>query len=433
MPAGLILGGLALLAARRRRRKGGEEDGGGGGGRRGRRGEETPLADALPKVPSVTETPTGISGPGATPEQVKAGGQTEAELGQGVVEAISTQSEAQFASDVGAQKTAEDFAGDVEGQVSDAGERIEGIQGDLTTDKADLDTELDTVRQDLKDVPQQVSTEFDRLKKELGTVGTAALAKIDTKESAAASQVMEGRSAAMQAAVQGIQGNINTAVAKIQSDPNLTSAQKQSMISQTRLAGASSIAPAIGANILEFNKLAADVATKFGSFTAQIETQLVSEEGAFGRAAGDAFNQATIASQEITGQLLGIQATSDAAHANAQSTLEGIRGQMEMTGNQLLLDNLPNLSEPVLNITDAASAAAIIGNDLLTRAFGRESTVFEQKLTMMFLQSNIGTPGSRVAEATFEGLASGGRAGGGIGLITGLTKEIFGPDQPTFQ
>lgn len=381
--------------------------------------QETPLGDQLPEVPSVTETPTGITSPG--------GATTEAGQAQEVVDAISEQSKAEFESAKGAKEEAVGLQEDIGSQVDETGRRIGELQGELGTAQEDLNADLDAAREGLAGMREEVSTEFDRLKTEFGEVSSAAFDRLNIKEAEAAAQVMKGRGAAMEAAVQGVQGNVNSQVARIMSDPNLTNSQKQSMVSQVKLAGAGSMASAVGQTILGFNELAADVATKFGEFTAQIESQIVSEQGAFGRAQGEAFTTATIASQEITGQLLGIQATSDAAYATAQGTLEGIRSQAEMGGNQLLLDNLPNLTEPVLNVTDAASAAMLLGNDLVTRQFERDSIKFQQGLTMRYLRSMVGTPQSRVADAFFGGLAEGGPAGGIVGGGVQLLEEIFNP------
>ena len=385
----------------------------------------------IPRPPSVMETPTGITTESPETRAADDPGMTEVALAQGTVDAIAVQSEADFQAAKGLKDEAVGFQEGVTGQVSDTGERIEGIQGDIATAQTDLDLRIDAALTAVEDIPNQVSTEFDRLRNEFGDISAAALADVDTKATAALGQVMDGRATAMQAAVQGIQGNINTAVSKIQSDPNLTQAQKASMIAQTRLAGASSIAPAIGANILAFNQLAADVATKFGSFTTQVQTQIVSEEGAFGRAGGTAFAQATVASQEITGQLLSTQATSNAAYANSQATLEGIRSQAEMSGNQLLLDNMPNLEEPVLNGIDTASAAMTLGTDLITRDFERVSIRTEQDITVALLQYQIGTPGSRIWDSVRSGFETGGFRGAAMGAIGGFLSERNNP-APTF-
>ncbi len=392
-----------------------------GRGRGGQAGGR--IRDQLPEVPSITETPTGITGPG--------GGQTEAELGQDVVNAVSEQAQAEFESAGEVQRSAEDFAGDIRDQVAGTGERVEDVQGDLVASQQDLGREIDRTLENLEEIPGQVVTEFDRLREELGGRASAAFDRIDSERSEALGQVMEGRSSAMQAAVQGIQGNVNTQVSQIMANPNLSNAQKQSMVSQVRLAGASAIAPAIGQTVLGFNQLSADIATSFGTIVGALEGQIVGEFGAFGRAAGQAFADATVASQDITTQLLGVQANSDVAYAGAQAALEGIRSQAEMTGNQLLLDNLPNTAEPVLNVTDAASAAMLIGTDLSTRQFQRESTVFGQRLMMELMQSSVGTTASRIMEAVFGGWAQGGPAGAVMGLATQGANEVLNP-YPTF-
>lgn len=397
----------------------------------------------IPKPPSVFETPTGITteDPGTTrqpsegftgelqrgtpgaPSLQAGGGMTEAQLAQGLVDATKEQSQAEFEADKKLQEEAIGLQEGIAGQVSATGERIEGVQGDLEEDKKILDARIGAALEAVEQIPQQVTTEFERLREEFGTVSSAALADIDTKAATAMDQVMDGRATAMQAAVQGIQGNINSTVAQIQANPNLTAGQKTSMIAQTRLAGASAIAPAIGANILEFNTLAANVATAFGGFTANLQTQIISEEGAFGRAGAQAFADATIASQNITGQLLGTQATSDAAFANSQATLEGVRTQMEMSGNQLLLNNLPNLGEPVLNLIDTASTATILGTDIITRDFERESIGTQMEITMELLKMQVGTPVSRVVDAFISGDIIGG--------IAQIGEEIFSPP-PSF-
>ncbi len=373
------------------------------------------IGDMVPEVPDVHTTDTGITSPG--------GATTEVGQAQELVDDIGTEAEDTFQSELGSQEDAQDFAADVEADVDATGERIEGAQDDLDAAKADLDAQIDTTLGELSTLAEDATSEFDRLKDEFSTIGMDALARTDARGIAAAGQVMEGRTAAMQAAVQGIQGNINASIAKIQSDPNLTQAQKASMVAQVKLAGASSMAPAIGETILGFNTLAADVAVSFGGFANDIEGGIVSEMGAFGRAEADVFARATVASREITSQLLGIQANSDTAFATATATLEGIRSQAEMSGNQLLLDNLPNLDDPVLNITNASSAAVILGQDISTRQYERESIGFQQFLTLEILKSNVGTPWSRIADSFLSG--------GPMGALFQGFSELTNP-QPKF-
>ncbi len=388
-------------------------------------GSQSPSAEniTIPPPPSITDTDTGVVGAG--------GATTEAGQAQEFLDASKLDAEADFQAKLGAQANAEDFAAGVSGQVSDTGERIEGIQDDLSTRQDDLDARLSTALDDVAKIPEEILTQFEKLHERFGTVAAAALTDIDSKAETAMNSVMEGRSSVMQAAVQGIQGNVNSAIAQIQSDPNLTQSQKTSMIAQTKLAGASALAPAIGANILAFNQLQANVAMTFGGLTAGLQTQIISEEGAFGRAEGQAFADATVASQQITSTLLGIQGTADAAFANSQATLEGVRSQAEMSGNQLLLDNMPNLTDPVLNTVDTAAATMIIGTDLVTREYERVMMGVQQQITMMLVKDQIGTPGSRIAEGFWAGLEQFGLVGGFLGAGAAAVDNVSNPS-PTF-
>ncbi len=409
----------------------------------------TPLGELAPDVPDVFTTDTGISNSQAptqsggnptagsstmaelfpddpeglaafkaslTPEQLanreatdrdieiaRGGGLTEVEGSQGLVDATGTQSEADFQSQRGTQKEAETISDSIREGIAGTDERVSDIQDELSASKADLDGRIDAALTAVEAIPGQVQTEFEKLKAKFDTSSQAALGDIDDKAEAAMGDVMTGRSEAMQAAVVGIQGNINTAVAKIQSDPNLTASQKSSMIAQTRLAGASAIAPAIGANILAFNQLQADVATKFGGFTTQLQTQIVSETGAFGRASAQAFAEATVASKNITNNLLSTQANSDSSYISSQGVLEGMRLQANLGGNQLMMTNLPNTADPVLNVIDAASATMITGTDIITRNFERLSLAAQKIIDLALIRFDVGTSQSRIANAFLAG------------------------------
>lgn len=349
------------------------------------------LLDSIPEVPTST-TPTGLTGPNGEPLST-------VDLAGGVVDATRSQADATFQSELGAQENAQGLDTTIR---EGTAETVSLADEALTTsgvDKANTDAAIATALDTVSNLAAEATSEFDRLRTEFGGVVSGALADVDAKADAALANVMDGRSAAMQAAVQGIHGNINTAIAKIQSDPNLTNAQKQSMIAQTRLQGASALAPAIGANILEFNKLAASVATSFGGFTAQLQGIAVGEFGALGREEGRAFADATVASQQITSTLLGIKATSDAAFANATSTLLATRSAAQNTGNELLLNNMPNLNDPVLNEIDPAATSMILGTDILRMDRDAMLTDFSMQVTGALIREQIGTPADKLWEA----------------------------------
>jgi hypothetical protein len=226
----------------------------------------------------------------------------------------------------------------------------------------------------------------------------------------------------MQAAVQGIQGNVNTQVAQIMANPNLTQSQKQSMVAQTRLAGASSIAPAIGQTILGFNQLSADIATKFGAITGQIESTVIGAKAELTGLQGQAFSNAQIAVGQISSQLLDIDASASASYATSQSQLLATRSHATMTGNDILLNTLPEQSTPYLDLTGASVAAYTIGSDIMKSQFAMALQEFGMDVTIAMLRSQQGNPVTNILEGIVGGFAAGGPVGaifGGLGGLAG--------------
>ena len=332
---------------------------------------------------------------------------TQNELVTGAVGDIQTQADAEFASQQGTQRDLQDLGKDIEEGAAATDERIGDRAADLDTQQEEFNADIDQAKDNLDTLAQDATSSFDRLKNEFGDLSIAALDRVDEDKNQALEGVYDGMSAAMQSAVQGIQGNVASSIAKIQSNPNLTQAQKTSMIAQTQLAGASSMAPAVGATILGFNTLAADVATKFGAITGNLEAGILGEQGAFGRSEAETFASATVAAQEITSTLLGIQANADASYATAQATLEGIRTSAALSNNQLLAELTPMMGDPVLNITDASMAAAAASYEITRRDWEAKLGDLDRELTMIALREQAGTWLSRLVDDVLGFVESG--------------------------
>jgi hypothetical protein len=317
----------------------------------------------------------------------------------------------------------------------------EGIQTSLDETTAAVDTELedlaanraattDAINRELGEaalIPEQVKSEFEALRTEFQGLIDSSTAIIDEDWGLALADVTRDRAQVMEAAVQGIHGDIGSAISKIQSDPNLTQSQKASMIAQVRMSGSSSLGTMVGATSLEFTKITADINTKFGSLVAGIQEAGLSGQAALSSQQGASFTQATIASKEITANLIGIQASSDAAYATASSQLLGVRSQAELGGHELMLANLPNLREPVLNVVDSAATAMLLGTDLATRQFEREMTAIGMEATIAMLRSQQGNFWSNVFDAAGAGGAAGGPAGAVVSGIVSIGDQLFNP------
>lgn len=380
----------------------------------------TPLGSQVPGAPQLSGDPTGVAGPGAEEPQ------TVTEAGQGVVTALEEAGRGQQAAQEEDQARAEELATEVRadkeatlGAIDEAGTR-------LTADRFQLERGLREAGTKIEQIPTEVTNEFNRLRDEFGEAADASFDRIDTQREDALGKADQGRSAAMQAAVQGIQGNVNTQVAQIMSNPNLTQSQKQSMVAQVRLSGASSMAPAIGATVLQFNQLSADIATKFGAITGQLEGTVLQGEAQLIGLQGQAFTQAQITVGQMTNQLLEIDANSSVGFANAQSQLLATRSHATMTGNDILLQTLPEQSTPYLDLTGAAVASYEIGRDLMMSQWEMDAQSFGMDLQIAMLRSMQGSPTSNM----FEGFLAGFDKGGVIGGIFGAAGSIAGEPGP---
>ncbi len=340
----------------------------------------------IPEAPNLSEDPTGITGPGAEEPQ------TVEDLGQGVVgsaeDAERERLAAAGADKVEADKLAEGVQGDVDAAIEDA----DAIGDTIEADRLRFEADLADTRGLVDAIPKEVTDEFTRLRDEFGVAADASFDRIDSQREEALADVMQGRSTAMQAAVQGIQGSINSSIAQIQANPNLSQSQKQSMVAQVKLAGASSLAPAIGANILEFNKLSADVATKFGAITGALEGIALQGTGELIGLQGQAFTNAQIAVGQMTTQLLEIDATASIGFTNSQSQLLAARSHAVMTGNDILLRLMPEQETPSLDLTNAAIAAYEIGRDNMFSQWEIDMGTEGFRLQREVVESMVGNP-----------------------------------------
>ncbi|MEE9592304.1 MAG: hypothetical protein V3W28_01840, partial [Thermoplasmata archaeon] len=271
----------------------------------------------LPIPPDYTFSRTGITIPGEE--------DTVAGTGQQVVTRETERAEAQLAAQREDEALADTLAGEVRRDIGETTAGIDTAIEDAQADRQRLQADLATTQERIQGIPEEVTREFDRLRDQFGQAADASFDRIDAQRGQALGRADEGRSAAMQAAVQGIQGNVNTQVAQIMANPNLTRSQKQSMVSQVKLTGASSLAPTIGKTVLAFNQLSADIATKFGAITGQIESTVLGAKAQLTGLQGQAFSQAQVAVGQISSQLLEIDANAGASFANSQSQLLATR------------------------------------------------------------------------------------------------------------
>lgn len=382
---------------------------------------ETPLGDLKPESPDLVTDPTGIVLPGE--EEAR----TPTELGQRVVEEEFATEEARLAAAQEDQARAQGVAGDVRASTEATVGDIEETREDLAARQEEFDTRLAAQSENLQDIPNQITSEFERLREEFGAEADASFDRIDVQREAALAGVMQGRSQAMEAAVQGVQGNVNNQIAQIQANGSLTDSQKQSMISQVRLQGATSMGPIIGASVLQFNQLAADVATKFGSITGQLEGIGLQVKGQLIGMQGEAFASAQVEVGRMTNQLLDIQASSDASYANSQGQLLAIRSQAEMAGNGLMVELLPAMATPYLDLTGATNAAFSVATGLMMDQFQLDAGSFAMDLNIAALREQQGNFLSRLVEGFFSGFAVAGNKKGGILGAVGAISGGQGP------
>ena len=377
-----------------------------------------PLGDRVPQPPDVYEDPTGIAGPGETDPQ------TIAELGQGVVTSIEEGERDRQAAQLEDQARGNILAGEVREDIGETTGRIDTAADQVAADQVRFQASMEGAADQIEKIPEEVTKEFDRLNERFGDAADVSFDRIGGQRAEALGNVDQGRSEAMQAAVQGIQGNVNTQTAQIMANPNLTASQKQSMVAQVKLAGASSIAPAIGQTVLAFNQLSADVATKFGAITGQLESTVLTGEAELAGLQGQAFTEAQVQVGKMTNQLLEIDANASASFANSQSQLLATRTHATMTGNQILLNTLPEQSTPWLDITGSAIAAYEIGRDVVTTQREWEMGSFGMEMTIASLRAEQGNPVANIVESIIGGYVKGGPAGAAFGLVEGGASEM---------
>ena len=182
------------------------------------------------------------------------------------------------------------------------------------------------------------------------------------------------------------------------------------------------MAPAIGATVLQFNQLAGDIATKFGTITADLErTGLMQKAGLMGMQ-GQMFAQAQTAVGEMTNQLLEIDANSSVAFAQAQGQLLGIRAQAELGSNDILLRLLPEQSTPYADFTGSAQTQWVVSNDIVKGQFIMDLQSHAVQIQAAMVEEMIGNPVKDLFEGVLEGFKSGGLPGaafGGFGSMMG--------------
>lgn len=307
---------------------------------------------------------------------------------------------------------------DKEGLVKD----IEGERDNLTGSLEEVKAGIEQAKEDIKEIPGEVKTEFERLRSQFENTSNIALDRVDSQREAALADVFMGQGAAMEAAVQGIQGNLNSTIAKIQANPNLTSAQKASMIMQTKLAGASALAPAVGATIVQFAEIRANIATTFGTISGNVQSTILGQQGNLAVAAGNAFSLAQVEVGKMTTQLLEVQANVEVAFSAAQNQLLGTRAMVENNANQQLLNLLPELGEPYLDLTNAAATRLTFENDMWLKNANLVLNQAGFQLQVAMIQSMQGTPGGNMLMGLAGGYSQGGIPGaiaGGVGGYVG--------------
>jgi soluble cytochrome b562 len=330
--------------------------------------------------------------------------------------------EDQFAAALEDQGRADERATDFQADTDELVRLIDEAIVDQDEDRVRFLTELKDAKEAIQGMPEEVTSEFNRLRDEFGVEADASFDRLDTQLADALAGAEEGRSEAMQAAVQGLQGTVNSEVAKIMANPNLTQSQKQSMVSQVRLTGASAIAPVIGQTVLAFNKLSADIAMSFGTTFGALEGTVINAKGQLIGAQGQAFTQVQIAIGTITAQLLDVDASASASYTTAQSQLLATRSHATLTGNQLLLDLLPEQGTPYLDITGSTMLDYVTKDNSVRGQFAMDLQSTGMDITVAMLQADQGNPWWDVA----MGFIQGGPAGGAVAIA----DTIFNPQGP---
>lgn len=301
---------------------------------------------------------------------------------------------------------------------------IDEARIDQDEDRVRFLLELKDAKEAIQSIPEEVDAKFEKLREEFGVESDASFDRLDSQLADALTGAEEGRSLAMQAAVQGIHGTINSEVAKIMANPNLTQSQKQSMVSQVRLSGASSLAPVVGQTVLAFNQLSADIAMSFGTVFGALEGVVISTKGTLIGEQGQAFAQVQIAVGQITAQLLDIDASASASYTTSSNQLLATRSHAVLTGNQLLLDLLPEQSTPYLDITGSTLLDYVTKTDLAKDQFALDAGSYAMRVTIDMLREDQGNPFWNIVLGGFEGLATGGLGGAALGAAGAAVGEL---------
>jgi hypothetical protein len=309
-----------------------------------------------------------------------------------LVRATETQVEAEKRGAEADQARADFLAERVGQQGAVLSGNIEQVRGGLAERDAELQEGIESQRDQLGALPGNVREEFEGLRSDFREQVSSSLGRMGGFRQEALADVYKGQSLAMDSAVQGIQGNINTQMSQIRGNPNLSEAQKQQMMSQVKLGGAMAMGPAIGATQLQFNQLAADTATKFGSIIGSVETAGITGEAGLAGAQGQAFTQASIAAGQLGNQLLDIEKSANEGYAAAQSQLLGLRSQAENTGNRMLLDLLPHRETPVMNYVAPAQVDLQSMKELLQLDFSNRLGVGALEVQGMAADALAGNP-----------------------------------------
>ena len=306
-------------------------------------------------------------------------------------------------------------------KIDEEAERLTGVE-------AEVMARLRSAAEQIQGIPDAVTTEFDRLRGEFDTLSQGAFDRLDSQQAAAVAGIQEGKNAALSAAVNGIQGNINQAIAQIQSDPNMTSAQKASMISRARMSGAMALAPAVGAHVLEFNKLTANTRTSFAQIGAQVQTQILGTQGDLIGAQGNAFAAAQTAVGQLTTQLLATEANTAVQFANAQTQLVSSRAMITNANSSLQLQGISEFGTPFLNLTDTRALELMAITTLVNDIDRQSLSAMQFNINANIAIEQEGEWPANIGSQFFSDLAQGDFAGAALGAFFGLAQ---GPPQNT--
>lgn len=388
--------------------------------------DDRPIADQIGPIPTSDQEVPIISPGSSVPEGEPHTGVTDA---QDQVTAKTIADDNEMAAAIANQENADDVHDTTRDRVTDAEDTANALMSDNERRQQIIQERIDKALEGIDEIPAKISAEFDRISSDYDRDVSQSLGRMDAKAEAAAANAMQHRADAMQAAVQGIQGNVNTAIAQINANPNLTQAQKASMIASTRLKGASALAPAIGATVVEFAKIDAEIATAFGGFSANIETMALSKKGDLAGAEGAAFAESTVAVKEITNMLLSTSAQADASYNASQSQLLATRTHAQMTGSQIEASLLPERYAPWYDPTGLATLTSDLNKEIMNEDWRKATESIAMAINFRMLQEQEGNPGRNGMEVFLSTLADTGNwfkavmAGAGSLAMDAMTPE----------